>query len=147
MSSKHVLTIPGRYEHIREVCEFIAAGAQSAGLAEDVIFKVELACDEACTNIVEHAYGEEDAGQITASWQANDDAFTITLHDNGRSFDPQDVADPEIMQLSSDPDPNELRVGGLGIHFMRSLMDEIHYHFDKGQGNTLTMVKYIESLP
>ncbi|MCZ7670003.1 MAG: anti-sigma factor antagonist [Chloroflexi bacterium] len=84
-------------------------------------------------------------GQITVSWQITTDAFIITLHDNGRSFDPQDIAEPESVRLTADLDPTHLRIGGLGIHFMRSLMDEIEYHFDKEQGNTLTMVKYIPS--
>jgi serine/threonine-protein kinase RsbW len=141
----HVLTIPGRYDHIRQVCQFIAAGAQTAGLDEAAMFQVELACDEACTNIIEHAYGKEDAGNIQAAWATDGRSFTITLHDNGRSFDPRAVEDPAVINLETTPDPDELKIGGLGIHFMRNLMDEIHYHFDKKQGNTLTMVKYLSS--
>jgi serine/threonine-protein kinase RsbW len=141
----HVLTIPGRYEHIRQLCQFIVAGAQTAGLDEAAMFQVELACDEACTNIIEHAYGEEDAGDIQAAWSADGRSFTITLHDNGRYFDPAAVADPAIMNLDDSPEADDLPIGGLGIHFMRNLMDEIHYHFDEKQGNILTMVKYLSS--
>ncbi|MFO7684266.1 MAG: ATP-binding protein [Chloroflexota bacterium] len=147
MGIKHTLTIPGWYHNIKQICEFVASGARESGLTEDEIFKLELACDEACTNIIEHAYGHEGAGEITTSWENKDGAFTITLHDNGRSFDPDDVAVPAVTQLSGDPDPVELKVGGLGIHFMRNLMDEIRYRFDKEQGNTLVMVKYIGQLP
>ena len=139
------LTIPGRYEHIRQVCQFIAAGAQTAGLDEAAMFQVELACDEACTNIIEHAYGAEDAGEIKATWSTDGRSFTITLHDNGRFFDPGAIEDPAIMNLDAATDPDELKIGGLGIHFMRNLMDEIRYQFDEKQGNTLTMVKYLPS--
>ena len=149
MSNTHILKIPGQYEHIKQICEFMAAGAREAGLDDDGIFKVELACDEACTNIIEHAYGEEGVGEITATWEATARSLILTLHDNGRGFDPDSVAGPSTMQMAVKPNPEDLKVGGLGIHFMRNLMDEIHYQFDEERGNTLTMVKYIEpsSLP
>jgi anti-sigma B factor antagonist len=66
------------------------------------------------------------------------------LHDNGRGFDPETVVEPAVVHMEVQPPPEDLRVGGLGIHFMRRLMDEVHYQFDKTEGNTLTMVKYIE---
>lgn len=144
MGNKKVLTISSRYDHIKQVCKFVAAGAQQAGLSEDAVFKVELACDEACTNIIEHAYGGEETGNIIATWETNPHSFTITLHDNGRGFNPDAVADPTFVKPNANPDPDTLKVGGLGIHFIRNLMDEIHYQFDETQGNTLIMVKYIE---
>ncbi len=144
MGNKNTLTISGHYDHVKQVCEFVAAAAQQAGLDDNTVFQVELACDEACTNIIEHAYGGDGKGSITAIWEANPQSFTITLHDNGRRFNPDAVEDPAFVKPNTNPDPDELKVGGLGIHFMRNLMDEIHYEFDKKQGNTLIMVKYIE---
>jgi anti-sigma regulatory factor (Ser/Thr protein kinase) len=144
MSNKHALTISGQYEHIKQICEFISVGAEQAGLDEHSIFQVELACDEACTNIIEHAYGGEGKGNITATWETTPHTFTITLHDNGRGFNPKAVADPAFVKPDTNPDPEELKVGGLGIHFMRNLMDDIQYQFDETQGNTLIMVKNIE---
>jgi len=142
MADKHILKIAGRYDHIKEVCDFMSAGAQQAGLDDDTIFKIELACDEACTNIIEHAYGAEDVGDITAIWEADPRSFTMTLHDNGRSFDPDQVKDPAVITVATEPE--ELGIGGLGIHFIRNLMDEIRYQFDAIHGNTLVMVKHIE---
>jgi serine/threonine-protein kinase RsbW len=144
MGNKNVLTISSEYDHIKQICEFVSAGAKKAGLDNDSVFQVELACDEACTNIIEHAYGEEQTGSITATWESNPQTFTITLQDNGRSFNPDAVEDPAFIKPNANPDPKELKVGGLGIHFMRNLMDEIRYQFDEKQGNTLVMVKYIE---
>jgi serine/threonine-protein kinase RsbW len=139
------LTIPGRYEQIQTACQFLAAGAESAGLDEQAVFHVELCCDEACTNIIEHAYGGEDQGNITVSYHTEGDAFVMTIRDNGRSFEPANVPPPQ--SVSSD-DPQDavknLQVGGLGIHFMRQLMDDIQFVFDKKKGNQLTMIKKIE---
>jgi serine/threonine-protein kinase RsbW len=145
MGVKHVLTVPGRYEEIQKICQFVAAGAAESGLDETAIFHIELACDEACTNIIEHAYEGEDKGDINISWQFKGSTFTISFHDNGRSFNPQAVLKPTLPPTSSNPEtpPNldNVKVGGLGIHFMRQLMDDVQFQFDDEAGNTLILVK------
>lgn len=132
-------TVNGRYENIQSVCTFLMEGAETAGLGMAAVFQIELACDEACTNIIEHAYGGEDKGDITASWVVDDGFFTIVLHDNGRSFDPTTVATPTTLVDST---VENLKIGGLGIHFMQKLMDEVSYDFDD-DGNQLTLRKRI----
>ncbi len=145
MGKKHVSTFPGRYDEIKKICTYVVAGAEEAGLDESDIFHVELACDEACTNIIEHAYGDEDIGEIVVSWQVEDNHFIITLQDNGRSFNPDNVPTPTIpteqAQQQTEADYEKLQVGGLGIHFMRKLMDEVTFHFDPDEGNTLKLIK------
>lgn len=141
MASSNKLTIPGRYDRIREACDFVVAGAETAGFDPDEIFRIQLACDEACTNIIEHAYGAEDAGQIWVSWQKKPGAFIIEMRDNGRAFQPEEIPSPSVPDSSDDVD--ELKVGGLGLHFMRTLMDEVKFSFDE-EGNQLIMIKYIK---
>ncbi len=139
MGAKHVLTVPGRYEEIQKVCQFMADGAAQSGLDQTAVFHIELACDEACTNVIEHAYGGEDKGEIAVSWQMQDSSFIINIHDNGRSFNPDAVPVPTLPPDASDPE--NVKVGGLGIHFMRQLMDEVRFSFDAKAGNTLTLIK------
>ena len=145
MGKKHVSTFPGRYDEIKKICTYVVAGAEEAGLDESDIFHVELACDEACTNIIEHAYEGEGVGDIIVSWQIDNDTFKITLQDNGRSFNPDAVPTPSIPTDQStqdaEPDYDKLQVGGLGIHFMRKLMDEVTFSFDPDTGNTLQLIK------
>ena len=145
MGVKHVLTVPGRYEEIQKICQFVADGAAKCGLDETAIFHIELACDEACTNIIEHAYDGEDKGTIEISWQLKDGKFTIVFHDNGRSFDPEAVPKPALPPVPPDPatppDIDQVKVGGLGIHFRRQLMDAVQFQFDEEAGNTLILVK------
>lgn len=144
MGDKHVQTFPGRYEEIQRICQFVADGAAVSGLDSTAIFHIELACDEACTNVIEHAYGGEDQGQIRVSWQHENGAFIITIHDNGRSFDPTTVPKPALSQPIDDgspPDIDDVKVGGLGLHFMEQLMDKVTFSFDDSTGNTLTLVK------
>ena len=144
MGDKHVQTFPGRYDEIQKICQFVADGAAECGLDPTAVFHIELACDEACTNVIEHAYGGEDAGSIRVGWQLQNGNFIITIHDNGRSFDPNDVPKPTLPNTPDDaapPNIDEVKVGGLGIHFMEQLMDEVTFVFDGKAGNTLTMMK------
>lgn len=140
MASPKNLTIPGRYDRIREACDFVVAGAEEAGFDPDEVFRIQLACDEACTNIIEHAYGVEDAGEIGVSWEIKKGAFIIELRDSGRPFRPETVPSPSVPDTPEDVD--ELKVGGLGLHFMRTLMDEVKFSFND-EGNHLVMVKNI----
>ncbi len=138
-----VLTVPGRYDQIQKIVAFVTQGAREAGLDEDAIFHVELCCDEACTNIIEHAYGGEDVGKIRVRYELLPDAFKLIIQDNGRSFDPDQVPPPSLPAAGSldDSATDQPRIGGLGIHFMRKLMDEVHFSFNAGGENTLIMIK------
>jgi serine/threonine-protein kinase RsbW len=131
------MTVPGRYDCVAEVCEKCAEVAREAGLDEDAVFHVEMAVDEACTNIIKHAYGGEDKGTIEMSCCVDDEKLIVTLHDHGQEFDPSAVPPPKV-----GGDVEEVAVGGLGLYFMRKLMDEVHFEFDPRTGNTLTMVKH-----
>ncbi|MFO7536635.1 MAG: ATP-binding protein [Chloroflexota bacterium] len=146
MGEENTITIAGRYEQVKKACQFVARGAAAAGLDEQAVFHIELCCDEACTNIIEHAYGGEDIGEITVSYQAEDDSFVITIYDNGRSFQPESVLPPKSVRVQDPQETAEnLQIGGLGIHFMRQLMDEIQFVFDKSEGNKLIMTKTIKT--
>lgn len=117
---------------------FVRDRCAAAGLSEDAAFACELAADEACTNIIEHAYRGRKDGQIRITCHLQDEEFIIRLHDHGKPFDPTKIGKPPLNRRLE-----EREIGGLGLHFMRSMMDEVHFEFDKNAGNTLTMVKRI----
>jgi anti-sigma regulatory factor (Ser/Thr protein kinase) len=150
MGEENVLIVPGRYDQIRKIIDFVTTGGLAAGLDEKTLFHLELCCDEASTNIIEHAYGAEDVGNIKVCYQVANQAFKVTFQDYGHPFSPNDVVEPVPYNAFNDildPDLgeflNNMRVGGLGIHFMRKLMDEVNYNFDPEKGNKLTLVKYM----
>jgi anti-anti-sigma factor len=137
MPLQHTRTFPAQYDHIRDLCQFVLQGAATGGFEEAAYFQIELACDEASTNIIEHAYEGRDDGEIRVGWQLSAGSLIITLHDNGEPFDPTDVVAPPI--VTQDADLEDIRIGGLGMHFMRTVMDDVAYEFDPVTGNTLTM--------
>ena len=145
MSQQKSLTVPGRYDQIRVICEFVADGAKNAPFSDDEIFHIELACDEACTNIIEHAYSGEDQGPIEVTWDVQPEGFTITLTDQGETFDPTAVPTPSTpTELNNLEELDNVKVGGLGLHFMKKLMDKVIFTFKEGKGNQLIMIKEIK---
>lgn len=136
------LTLPATLDALSHISQFITDAAEGAGLDARATWQVQLAVDEAATNIIQHAYEADDPGKLTVSWQRTANTFTITLRDQGRGFDPHSVPEPDLLS------PLEQRqVGGLGIYLMTRLMDEVHFDFNPTRGNTLTMVKHITSTP
>jgi serine/threonine-protein kinase RsbW len=133
------MSFPGRYESLAEIADFVKEAATEAGLSNFDIYAVETAVDEACSNIIEHGYQGEGIGDIEISVDITDKGLTIVLHDNGRPFDPEAVPDPDL-----DASLEERESHGLGLYFMRELMDEVHFAFTTENGNTLTMVKHKE---
>lgn len=129
--------MPGRVEYLAQIAEFVSQAARAAGFDEDTVFGIQMAVDEACANIIEHAYGPDIEGDImlTCSLDRRGD-FVVSIHDTGRSFDPRSVPDPPLgVDLEHMPE------GGLGLYFMRKLTDDLHFEFDPHGGNTLTIVK------
>jgi anti-sigma regulatory factor (Ser/Thr protein kinase) len=97
--------------------------------------KVHLVIDEACTNIIKYAYGES-VGPVKLVMAINRDELVIVLNDRGKQFDPRSVPPPDL-----EADVENRKIGGLGVHLINRLMDEVSYSFDDRSGNTLTMKK------
>jgi len=101
------------------------------------IYNIQLASDEAASNIIEHAYENISDGVLEISCGLKGDVITIILVDHGESFDPSHVPAPNV-----NADLSERQIGGLGLYLMRKLMDEVRYEADaKNNRNTLTLIK------
>ena len=125
------------YKYLEDMRQFAAQAAKDAGMDDAEVYVVKLAVDEACTNIIEHAYGVENEGEIECTCDAEDDRLTFILRDHGKPFDPSSVTEPD---LSSGLEKRPL--GGLGVYLMRQLMDEVRFESRGEAGNLLTMVKH-----
>lgn len=99
------------------------------------MFEVQTAVDEACTNIILHAYAGK-GGTIAISCELQDNDFIITMRDKGKPFDPTSVPPPDLQA-----DLDKRRLGGLGMYLMSQLMDDVSYSSDAEKGNRLVMRK------
>jgi len=131
-------TFPGRYDSLEQIAAIVRQAAQDAGLSSFAVYSVETAVDEACSNIIEHAYGGEDLGPIECTLEITTKGLTIILRDHGQPFNPTHVKKP-----NSNSPLSEREAGGWGLYIMQQWMDEISFHFEDG-ANVLIMRKHKE---
>ena len=91
-----------------------------------------MAVDEALTNVIRHAY-QGKPGKMTVFVKVTGDKIEITLEDLGKKFDPTRVPSPELPRH---------KPGGLGIHFIRTIMDQMIYDDQYSEGNRLRLIKH-----
>ena len=135
--TEYALRIPSETQNLELIREFESGVASKVGFDSEEINKIELAVDEACTNVIEHAYKGK-KGDIDIAIKVDYQKFTIIVTDRGTAFRFKDVEMPDMNEYLA-----ELRVGGLGIYLMKTLMDEVEYHSEPGVKNEVRMVKYL----
>jgi serine/threonine-protein kinase RsbW len=127
-----------KYENLDAIREFVAQAARDAGFDESGVYAVQLAADEACSNIIEHAYGPDTIGEIECSCSQDDNDLTIVFKDHGCCFDPSMIPEPDLTG-----NLDERQIGGLGIYLMQHLMDEVHFENLGEAGNVLILKKHL----
>ena len=132
------IQIESRTERLVEVRDFISQAAQELGFNDEQVSKIALAVDEACTNVIKHAYKFDPSQKIRISVKANKDAMEISIIDNGKQFNPDEVRPPDMKEYLS-----HYRKGGLGVYLMKSLMDKVEYNITPGVKNEVRLTKYV----
>ena len=125
-----------KFEFLDEIREFVGDIARAGGFNAKDVYNIQLAADEAASNIIEHAYEGVNNGLLELSCGVKGNTITIILVDHGESFDPSEIPMPDLKA-----DLSERKIGGLGIFLMRKLMDEVHYETRPNKSNVLTMTK------
>ena len=125
-----------KFEYLDEIREFVGKIARAGGFSSKDIQNIQLATDEAASNIIEHAYARVKPGVLEISCGVEDGALTIIMVDYGKSFDSSTVPLPDIKA-----DLSERKIGGLGIFLMRLLMDEVRYESRSDKSNVITLIK------
>ena len=133
-----------RREHLAELLAFVEQACVRADVEQDVLFDVRLAVEEVVTNVIEHAYAGQEAGPVTVRFVREPGRVVVTIEDLARPFDPATV--PPVDPTA----PLEARrIGGLGWHLVRRIMDEVRYERlsprDNGHGNRVTLVKQLST--
>jgi len=133
------LHVPSSTENLSMIRDFVVGIGQRAGFSESDVAKLELAVDEACANVIEHAYGSDSTHEVTVKATVDAEAVQIEIVDTGLGFDPQQIEEVNLEQLIS-----KRKSGGLGMRLIQSLMDEVQYQIGPGQKNELRMVKRLK---
>lgn len=135
------LRVAATHDSLRIISHFVHGIAHTVSLNDKVLFELELAVEEAATNIINHAYPGNRPGDVVLRAAQIDQFVQITLIDWGIPLNPANV---KPFDLNA---PVETRIkGGMGLHFIHTLMDRVERETATAHGkpNTLTLYKQIE---
>lgn len=141
-TSNHILkkeiVVKSTTENLIHIRRFTELAANEFGFSDDEVGKIILAVDEACTNIIKHAYKLSPDGEIKITITFDQNKLVISIVDHGNHFDPNLIPEPDIQEYYK-----QKKSGGLGMFLIKKLMDEVIYSTTSGNKNQVTLIKYL----
>jgi serine/threonine-protein kinase RsbW len=134
----HAICRPATMERFEEMRDFVEAAAGLYGLDEEAIFAFKLTAEEVLTNIIQYGYRDRLPGLIALAFECAGGRATLKIWDDGFHFPPETAAAPDVGLALEDRE-----IGGLGIFFVRELMDAVSYKIDENLMNLLVVSKTI----
>lgn len=142
------LQFPSDPRVLHIVRSVVGQTAALSGFDEDEAQFIMLAVDEACANIIRHAYAGRSDGRIVLSCTAGSDRVEFRLFDQGKSATPEQMKPRPLQPGALCCTVDDLRPGGLGLHLIQSIMDEVRYRANAGgRGNELFLAKSLRPRP
>ncbi len=135
---RYTLEVTADLPNLKVIADFIASSLD--GIGDGVIYDIQLAVDEICSNIMLYGY-RESKGPISIDCTVGDRYVQLEIADEGIPFNPLSLPDPDIRA-----DLDHRKIGGLGIYFVKTTMDETAYEFKDGR-NILTIKKMVNAPP
>ena len=120
--SEVAITITNAASELARVSALAGQFAAANRLSSDVVADLHVALDEVLTNIIKYGYTDSRAHEIRIQLSIEDGVLVAEIEDDGRPFDPLILPEPDMKAPL-----RERRVGGVGIHFVRKLMNEVSY--------------------
>jgi len=131
------LVIRNNIDELKKLVVFLETLEDEWNLPPGLVPSINLALEEALTNVIFYAYEKGTENEITVDFRLNEGLITIVITDTGKPYDPTAKEDPDI-NLSAEDRP----IGGLGIFLIKQIMNEVSYRRVDGK-NELTMMKKI----
>ena len=116
------IVLPNDIQEVPKLTDFVGEVCEDMGFDEMTTKQMKLAIEEAVVNVMNYAYPPGQRGDVTIEAASNDTRLKFTIIDSGKPFDPTVQADVDTTLPAS-----ERRIGGLGIHLVRQIMDSINY--------------------
>jgi serine/threonine-protein kinase RsbW len=136
---KFKLKLPIETTNLEIARDFVARIAKNMDFTEENIHRIELAVDEASTNVIKHAYPTSQSNKefLVIEVTAFKDRIEIDVIDTGKGFDPDKIQTPEMEVYLK-----KMKRGGLGLYLIKTLMDKVEYQIKTGVKNRVRMIKY-----
>ena len=129
-----------RTEELHRVRQIVEREATEFGFDQDTAFRLALAVDEACTNIIKHAYEGNPSQSFDLEIGTGDNQFRIVLTDHGKGLSPS-----KLPRLDMKKYFERMCRGGLGVHIIKLVMDDVDYAVAADKHNILSMTKYLRA--
>jgi len=136
---RDVLFVTNHIDELIRVAAFMEELGEKWGLSVSLVMSLNLAVEEALTNIIAYGYDDESSHTIEIRLEKSGNELFINVIDDGHEYDPTLKADPDITQSAE-----TRKVGGLGIFLIKKIMDTVEYQ-RTGNKNYLNLTKNIES--
>lgn len=138
MADKHRITRAAYLESLSDFREFIKEHCSAyPGVDKQTLYDLQLAVDEACTNIITHGYAELDPGSIILDLEMEPEKLRIRITDFGHSFELDNTPVPDVTAPLEDRP-----LGGLGVFMIRQSMDQLDYQVTE-DGNSMILTKFL----
>lgn len=134
-TTSHSISVQASTKHLAEVRNFVAKHAKEFGFNQQDVADIRLAVDEAYTNIIKHAYNNDEHKTVDIELGYNSSKFWISLLDTGDAFDHSKYSKPDVRKKIK-----EKKRGGVGVFLIKKLMDSVEYHTE-GSVNEIRMTK------
>ena len=122
---------------LKTLCRHLEDCSHAMGLPPKCLFEINLGLDELFTNIVSYGFEDESEHQIKFTLAKAEEMLVVEVEDDGTPFNPLDAAGPELSR-----DLDSINIGGLGIHLVKKMMDDIDYQRVEGR-NKLILKKCV----
>lgn len=130
--------LKSKLSELDTLCQHLEQFGQSIGLSQKCLFEANLALDELFTNIISYGFDDDKVHTIEITISLQNDKLVFNIEDDGIPFNPTMVDTPDLECTIE-----ECKIGGLGIHLAKNLMDEVCYQRCK-EKNILTLKKNIK---
>ena len=137
MSAQVTVSFKNQLVEIERLGQVVTEFAQRQHWSSQVLFEVNVSLEEILTNVISYAYEDDQEHAIILRLSFANGEMTAQVEDDGRPFNPLEVAEPDI-----DQPIEERKVGGLGIYLVRKFMTDLAYQRHEGK-NLLTLKKKI----
>jgi anti-sigma regulatory factor (Ser/Thr protein kinase) len=139
MNRDYCFELKSKLSELQTLCRHLEDCGDVMELPQKCLLEINLGLDELFTNIISYGFGDESEHQIKFSLAKDRETLVVQVEDDGIPFNPLDAAGPAVSQ-----DLDSINIGGLGIHLVKKVMDDIDYQRVEGK-NKLILKKCVEA--
>ena len=135
------LQVEASSDNLDVIRNFVVRIAREMGFSDEQVYDIEVAVDEAASNVIKHAYSHRNSGKrpLDIKVKKNKKFIEITITDKGKGFNPDEVKEPQIEEYLK-----KMKRGGLGLYLIKQLMDDVAFRIKPGVRNEIIMKKFVE---